>query len=62
MGRAIRITIARSAVRVTVSRTTSGFAPADQQAFNNLVVGKRIDADTYFIDFESAGRFMEGTR
>ncbi len=37
-----------------------GFAPADQQAFNSLVVGKRIDADTYFVDFESAGRFMEG--
>ena len=49
-----------SAVRVTVSRTTSGFAPADQQAFNSLVVGKRIDAETYFIDFESAGRVMEG--
>ena len=48
-------------VRVTVTGTTSrGFAPADQQAFNSLVVGKRIDADTYFIDFESAGRFMEG--
>ena len=49
-----------SAVRVTVSRTTSGFAPADQQAFNSLVVGKRIDAETYFIDFESAGRVREG--
>ena len=49
-----------SAVRVTVSRTTSGFAPADQQAFNSLVVGKRIDADTYFLDFESAGRVREG--
>ena len=49
-----------SAVRVTVSRTTSGFAPADQQAFNRLVVGKRIDAETYFLDFESAGRVLEG--
>ncbi len=49
-----------SAVRVTVSQTTSGFAPADQQAFNSLVVGKRIDADTYFLDFESAGRVREG--
>ena len=39
-----------------------GFAPADQQAFNSLVVGKRIKAETYFIDFESAGRFLEGFR
>ena len=46
-------------VSVTVSRTTSGFAPADQQAFNSRFVGKRIDAETYFIDFESAGRFRE---
>ena len=51
-----------SAVSVTVSQTTSGFAPADQQAFNSLVVGKRIRAESYFIDFESAGRFMEGFR
>ena len=49
-----------SAVRVTVSQTTSGFAPADEQAFNSLVVGKRIDAETYFLDFESAGRVREG--
>ena len=48
-----------SAVRVTVSQTTSGFAPADQQAFNSLVVGKRIRAETYFVDFESADRFTE---
>ncbi len=39
--------------------TPSGFAPADQQAFNRLVVGNRIDAESYFIDFESAGRFKE---
>ena len=49
-----------SAVRVTVSRTTSGFAPADQQAFNSRFVGKRMDAETYFLDFESAGRVLEG--
>ena len=49
-----------SARRVTVTQTTpSGFAPADQQAFNSLVVGNRIDAESYFIDFESAGRFKE---
>ena len=48
------------AVRVTVTQTTpSGFAPAHQQAFNSLVVGNRIDAESYFIDFESAGRFKE---
>ena len=51
-----------SAVRVTVSQTTSGFAPADQQAFNSLVVGKRIKSDNFFVDFESAGRFTESSR
>ena len=39
--------------------TSSGFAPIDQQAFNSLLVGKRLLASTFFIDFESAGRFSE---
>ncbi len=38
---------------------SEGFAPADQQAFNSLVVGKRIKAESYFLDFESAGRVRE---
>ena len=46
----------------TVVETPSRLSPADQDAFNRLFVGKRIKADTYFIDFESAGRFMEGFR
>ena len=39
-----------------------GFAPADQQAFNSLAVGKRIRAETFFVDVTSAGRFAEGFR
>lgn len=38
---------------------SSGFAPADQLAFNSLFIGKRLLASTFFIDFESAGRFRE---
>ena len=52
-----------SGARVTVTQTTpSGFAPAHQQAFNSLVVGNRIRAESHFFDFESAGRFKEGFR
>ena len=46
----------------TAVETPSGLSPADQDAFNRLVVGKRIDAESYFVDFESAGRFLEGFR
>ena len=46
----------------TAVETPSGLSPADQDAFNRLVVGERIRAETYFIDFESAGRFLEGFR
>ena len=47
--------------RVTVTQTTpSGFAPADQSAFNRLAVGKRILLETFFVDVVSAGRFTEG--
>ena len=50
-----------AARRVTVTQTTpSGFAPADQSAFNRLAVGKRILLETFFVDVVSAGRFTEG--
>ena len=42
--------------------TPSGFAPADQAAFDRLVVGKRVvsvDDSRYYTDFPSAGRFIE---
>ena len=40
----------------------SGFAPADQAAFDRMAVGKRIvsvDDARYYTDFPSAGRFVE---
>ena len=40
----------------------SGFAPADQAAFDRLVVGKlavSVDDSQYYIEFSSAGRFVE---
>ncbi len=40
--------------------TPSGSAPADQNAFDRLAVGKRILAESYFLDIVSAGRFTEG--
>ncbi len=46
----------------TAVETPSGLSPANQDAFNRLVVGKRIKAENYFVDFESAGRFLEGFR
>ena len=52
-----------AARRVTVTQTTpSGFAPADQSAFNRLAVGKRILLESFFVDVVSAGRFTEGLR
>ncbi|MDE2998487.1 MAG: hypothetical protein OXU79_05335 [Gemmatimonadota bacterium] len=48
-------------VTVTVTQATpSGFAPANQNAFNRLAVGKRILAEAFFVDVPSAGRFTEG--
>ncbi len=47
-------------VTVTVARASSGLAPADQNAFNRLAVGKRILAETYFADIVAAGKFTEG--
>ena len=46
-------------VRVTVARASSGFAPADQAAFNSRMVGKRLHAGGWYLDFVSAGRFSE---
>ncbi|MDE3000879.1 MAG: hypothetical protein OXU79_17525 [Gemmatimonadota bacterium] len=40
--------------------TPAGSAPADQNAFDRLAVGKRILAESYFLDIVSAGRFAEG--
>lgn len=40
--------------------TPTGSAPADQNAFDRLAVGKRILAESYFLDIVSAGRFTEG--
>ena len=42
--------------------TASGFAPADQAAFDALVIGLRIEstaAPSNYLDFVSAGRFSE---
>ena len=39
-----------------------GFAPADQNAFNTLVVGKVLSVETYYIEFGTAGRFEENNQ
>ena len=46
----------------TAVETPSRLSPADQDAFNRLVVGKRILLTTFFLDIVSAGRFTEGFR
>ena len=52
-------------LRFTITVAGSGsFAPADEQAFNRLVVGNRLHvnplrAGSFYIDFPSAGRFLE---
>ena len=38
---------------------STSLAPADTQAFNSLVVGNRFHGAGYYIDFPSAGRFLE---
>ena len=40
----------------------STFAHQDQEDFNSRMVGKRIHAETLFIDFPSEGRFLESFR
>ena len=42
--------------------TPSGFASADQNAFDRLAVGKRIPGETFFADVPSAGPLTEGFR
>lgn len=49
-------------VMVTVARVSSGLAPADQNEFNRLAVGKRIRAETWLTDIVSAGRSTTGFR
>ena len=46
----------------TAVETPSRLSPADQDAFNRLVVGKRILLTTFFLDIVSVGRFTEGFR
>ena len=53
---------ASDSTTVTVTEPPpSGLAPADQDAFNDVVVGKRVLSDdpNYYIDFISPGRFKE---
>ena len=50
------------AARVTVARESSGFAPADQDAFNSRMVGKSLRTENWYLDFVSAGRFRESGR
>ena len=46
-----------------VPEIPSGFAPADQAAFDRLVVGKRMERDDgAYGDFPSAGRILESGR
>ena len=37
----------------------SGYAPADQNAFDRLAVGKRILMESFFVDIVAAGKFTE---
>ena len=48
-----------SSGRGTTSRLAPGFAPVDQNAFNALVRNNVLSVETYYIEFESAGRFEE---
>ena len=41
---------------------TPGFAPADQAAFDRLMVGRQLDAGTFVLEFMSGGRFVETAR
>ena len=43
----------------TEKSVSDGFAPLDEQAFNSRMVGNRLNAETFFTDFASAGRFIE---
>ena len=41
---------------------SASLAPADMQSFNSLVVGNRFHGAGFYIDFPSAGRFLEDSR
>ncbi len=43
----------------TDSRVSEGLAPPDERAFNSRMVGNRLNAETFFTDFVSSGRFIE---
>ena len=40
----------------------TGYAPADERAFDSRVVGRRVDAGTFVLNFVSSGRFLESGR
>ena len=46
-------------MEMTDDDTASGFAPADQAAFDALFVGLRVQSPDYYFDFVSPGRFRE---
>ena len=43
----------------TDSSVSEGLAPPDERAFNSRMVGNRLNAETFFTDFVSSGRFIE---
>ena len=45
-----------------VDTSVAGLAPADQAAFNRLMVGRQLDAGTFVLEFVSSGRFVESAR
>ena len=45
-----------------VDTSVAGLAPADQAAFNRLMVGRQLDAGTFALEFVSSGRFVESAR
>ena len=45
-----------------VDASMAGLAPADQAAFDRLMVGRQMDAGTYVLEFVSSGRFVESAR
>ena len=61
---AFQVTADRAPVDLVVETLDSAppsvqFAPSDEQTFNNRMVGNRLHAETFFIDFVSNGRFNE---
>ena len=45
-----------------LSEVGTPLAPLDEQTFNSQMVGKSFHAETWFLDFVSAGRFSENGR